>query len=173
MLLAAVPAKVDTIHATTTDGKAITFNTSGKLTVVVFVSTECPVSNAYNDRMKALYSDYQGKGVQFVFLNANATEAPSAVVEHAKAHSFPFQVYKDPNNAEADIFGAETTPHVFVIGKESTIIYRGAIDDSRNPAKVTQNTLKQVLDAALAGKPVPVAETKAFGCSIKRAPKTS
>ena len=173
LLSAATTGKVESIHATDLQGKPVTIQTAGKVTAVIFVSTQCPVSNAYNDRMKALYKDYKDKGVQLVFLNANSTEPAANVAAHAKSEGFEFAVYKDDNNVEADRFGAEFTPHVFVIGKDSQLIYRGGIDDSRNPANITKNYLQESLDAAVAGKPQPVAETKAFGCSIKRAKKSS
>ncbi len=80
---------------------------------------------------------------------------------------------KDINNVEADRFAAEFTPHVFVIGRDSKIIYRGAIDDSRPADKVTKTYLKDVLNAALEGKALPYTDTKAFGCTIKRVKKST
>lgn len=173
MLLFSAPAKVDVIRATSLEGKQVEVKTAGKITVVIFISTECPVSNDYNERMKALYQDYSSRGVQFVFLNANSTETPAEVGKHAREHGFPFAVLKDVNNVEADRFGAEFTPHVFMIGKDSQVIYRGAIDDSRPADRVTRHHLRGALDAALAGRPLPAAETKAFGCSIKRVKKST
>lgn len=157
-----------TLDLQDTSGKPVAVSTAGKITAVIFVATQCPVSNDYNGRMSALYKDYSAKGVQFVFVNSNQSEDGAAVAKHAKEVGFPFTVYKDAGNRVADQFKAEVTPHVFVLGKDSAVIYKGAIDDSRNPARVTKNPLREALDAALAGKPVPAAETKAFGCSIKR-----
>lgn len=172
-LLSSAPARIDTIRATDLQGKPVSIQTAGKITAVIFVSTNCPVSNDYNERMQALYKDYSGRGISFVFLNANGNEPAAEVARHAEKNGFSFPVYKDVNNVEADRFQAETTPHVFVVGRDSQLIYRGAIDDARNREKITRNHLRQALDAALAGKPVPVAETKAFGCSIKRVNKSS
>ncbi|MBI4892332.1 MAG: redoxin domain-containing protein [Acidobacteria bacterium] len=145
---------------------------AGDTTVVMFVSTQCPVSNAYNERMKALYSSYASKGVRFVFINSNASETGAQVAEHAKAQGFPFQVYKDSANLAADRFDAQVTPESFVIAK-GVIVYHGAVDDNRNEAQVSSKALRAALDAALAGRPVAQNETKAFGCSIKRAKKTT
>ncbi len=167
------PGKVESIKATDLDGKPVEIQTAGKITTVIFISTQCPISNDYNERMKALYNEFSPKGVQFAFLNSNSTESAADAAEHARKHGFPFRVLKDINNVEADRFAAEFTPHVFVIGKNSEIIYRGAIDDSRPADKVTKTYLKDVLNAALAGKPLPVTETKAFGCTIKRVKKST
>ena len=145
----------------------------GDLTVVMFVATQCPVSNAYNERMKALYSDYSTKGVKFVAINSNHTEPAAEVAEHTAKHGFPFAVYKDPNNAVADRFGAEVTPETFVIDKAGVILYHGSIDDAQNPANIKMQGLRLALDSIMAGQPVAKAETKAFGCTIKRAKRVS
>lgn len=167
------PGKVESIKATDLDGKPVEMQTTGKITTVIFISTQCPISNDYNERMKALYNEFSPRGVQFVFLNSNSTESSAEVAKHARKHGFLFRVLKDVNNVEADRFSAEFTPHVFVIGKNSEVIYRGAIDDSRPADKVTRTYLKDVLNAALEGKPLPVTETKAFGCTIKRVKKST
>ncbi len=149
------------------------FELKGDVTVVMFIATQCPVSNNYNDRMKALYSDYSGRGVKFVFVNANGTEPATDVEQHARQHGFAFAVYKDEANQVADRFGAQVTPEAFVIDKSGVIRYHGSIDDAQNPARVKNQGLRKALDAVLAGQTVPVAETKAFGCTIKRVKKAS
>src|SRR4051794_23577463 len=62
----------------------------GDTTVVVFLSARCPVSNAYNLRMEALYKDYTAKGVKFIFVNANSNEPAKEVADHAKQAGFTF-----------------------------------------------------------------------------------
>lgn len=161
--------KVDTIPAQTTAAAPQQFHTAGHVTAVIFIATQCPVSNAYNERMKALYTDYSPKDVQFVFLNANFTEPAAEVERHRAAHGFPFPVYKDASNVFADKVGAAVTPHAFVFDAQGALVYRGSIDNARDPERVTQRPLRDALDAALAGHPVAMAEAKAFGCSIKRA----
>lgn len=145
----------------------------GQPTLVVFVSVQCPVSNAYNERMKALYNDYSGKGIRFLFVNANQTEPASEVERHAQSVGFPFPVYKDVNNVVADQFGAQFTPEAYLMDASGTLRYHGHIDDAQNPARITSNTLRAALDAVLAGKPVERTETKAFGCTIRRVRKAS
>jgi peroxiredoxin len=140
----------------------------GDTTVVIFIATRCPVSNAYNERMKAVYNDYAPKGVKFVFINANSNEPLSEVAQHAKEHGFPFAVYKDPGDLVADRFGAQVTPEAFVMDSSGTIRYHGSVDDSQAESRVHSQRLRLALDAVLAGQTVAKAETKAFGCSIKR-----
>ena len=145
----------------------------GKVTVIGFIATKCPISNDYNERMKALYADYQGRGVHFVFVNPNSTEPAAEVAQHRQQNGFPFPVYKDDNNVVADRFGAEFTPEVFVLDQGGVIRYHGAIDDSRAAARIKTHYLRRALDAMLAGQQVDPAETRAFGCTIKRAKKAS
>ena len=140
----------------------------GETTVVIFISTRCPVSNAYNQRMETLYKDYSARGVKFVFVNANVNEPSSEVKSHAGQVGFTFPVYRDGGNVAA-LFNAQVTPETYVIDKQDVIRYHGAIDDSQNPARIRKQSLRAALDEVLAGKPVTVAETKAFGCSVKRA----
>lgn len=154
------------------DGSPVQFSTlKGNITVVMFISVQCPVSNSYNDRMSALYQDYASKGVKFVAINANRTESAADVAEHAKAHNFPFTVYKDENNVIADRFGATVTPETYVIDSSGTIRYHGSIDDSQNLSRVRTQRLRLALDAVMAGNTPPQTETKAFGCTIKRVQK--
>ena len=156
------------------DGKAVAFSSlKGPITVVTFIATQCPVSNSYNRRMIDLYRDYTAKNVKFIFVNANRSEPADEVREHAKRVGFPFAVYKDPGNVVADRFDAQVTPESYVIDNTGVLRYHGAIDDNMNESQVHTRRLRAALDALLAGQPVPSAETKAFGCTIKRVHKAS
>ena len=155
-------------------GREVAFSDlKGPVTVVTFISTICPISNAYDDRMNAVYRDYSAKGVKFVFVNSNNNEPAKMVEQHAKDVGFAFPVYKDARNVVADRFGASVTPESYVIDSSGTIRYHGQIDDNRNEARVHLLALRSALDAVMAGKPVEVQETKAFGCTIKRARRTT
>jgi len=167
-------AAVTDFEIASVQGDPVKYSTlKGDVTAVIFVSTACPISNGYNERMKSVYKDYSAKGVHFIFLNANNTEPASEVAEHAKAHGFPFAVYKDANATLADRFGAQVTPETFVMDKEGVIRYHGYVDDSLVEARIHNQGLRLALDAVLAGKAVPVSQTKAFGCTIKRRRRAS
>ena len=163
-------SKLDSL--TLSSGPQISFS-SAKATAVVFVSTQCPVSNAYNDRMSELYRDYSSKGVQFVFVNANQNESAAEIEAHTKSSGFAFKVHRDDGSALADRLNAQYTPEVFVFDSKGVLAYHGRIDDSRELARVTKKDTRAALDAMIAGQSVAVADTKAFGCTIKRAKKTS
>ena len=138
--------------------------------VLMFIATQCPYSNGYNDRMREMAAAYAKKGILFVGINSNNTESTEETAAHAKQHGFGFPVLKDPGNKVADLYDARRTPEVYVIGRDGRLLYHGRIDDNSNDAsKVTSPDLKNALDALLAGQPIAKAETKAFGCTIKRA----
>lgn len=165
--------KVADFSLQSVSGQTVQFDSlKGPVTVLTFVATECPVSNAYNERMSALYNEYAAKGVKFVFINSNRTEPADKVAEHAQKN-FPFPVYKDEGNIVADRFGATVTPETFVVDKSGTVVYHGSIDDSQEPGRVTQHRLKSALDSVLAGRTVGAPESKAFGCTIKKVKKES
>ena len=155
------------------DGKEVSLATlqGRKAVVLAFVATRCPVSNAYNERMAALAAEYAARGVAFIGLNANKEESAAEIAEHAKTHGLAFPILKDEGNIEADAFGAQVTPEIYLYDPAWTLRYHGRIDNDMKGEHVTSTDLRNALDALLAGKDVPVKETKAFGCSIKRVEK--
>ncbi|MDZ7332291.1 MAG: thioredoxin family protein [candidate division KSB1 bacterium] len=172
-LLNGLSAKDKTIeNFTLTDYNGKTHSLSdyqnSKAIVVMFIATQCPVSNAYNARMAKLYEEYQPKGIAFLGINSNKQESIDEIKAHAEQNKFGFPVLKDVNNVIADKFGASFTPEVYVLSPKFEILYHGRIDDSRREEEVKSRDLRKALDEILAGKKVHVPETKAFGCTIKR-----
>lgn len=141
---------------------------SSKAIVVMFIATQCPISNDYNSRMEALYRDYQEKGFAFLSINSNKQEDVKEIIGHAKKHGLTFTILKDHRNEVADKYQAQVTPEIFVISPSLDILYHGRIDNSRDEENVKTTDLRNALDEILAGKKVTVAKTKAFGCTIKR-----
>ena len=161
-----------TFTLTTLDGKSFSLveaARSHKAVVVMFIATKCPYSNAYNDRMRDMAAAYEKKGVLFAGINSNKSEPAEEVTSHARQHGLRFLLMKDPDNKVADLYEARHTPEVFVVDPEGKLRYHGRIDENyEDPSKVTSPDLKNALDSLLAGQPIAKAETKAFGCSIKR-----
>jgi len=138
-------------------------------TVLIFIAVQCPVSNAYNERMAQLAADYQAKGINVIGINSNVAEDAAAVKAHAAEHKLTFTILKDPGNKIADKLGASVTPEAYFIGMNGKLLYHGRIDNARNPAQLETSDLRNALDAALSGKAIEKTEAKAFGCTIKRA----
>lgn len=138
-------------------------------TVLLFISVQCPVSNAYNERMEKLAADYKAKGIAVIGINSNVAEDVASVKTHATENKLSFPILKDAGNKIADRLGANVTPEAYFIDAGNKLLYHGRIDNARNAAQVESSELRNALDASLAGKAVEKTEAKAFGCSIKRA----
>lgn len=139
-----------------------------KAIVIMFIATQCPVSNAYNERMAEVYNDYKKKGVAFIGINSNKQESVDEIKEHAQKNNLGFTILKDEKNIIADKFSATVTPEVYVLNGNFEILYHGRIDDSRNTDDIKSQDLRKALDEILNGKQVSNTKTKAFGCTIKR-----
>jgi peroxiredoxin len=167
----AIGTTVEDFNLPDTDGKDHSLSSlKGKNgTVLFFVATKCPVSNAYNERMEKLALDYKAKGVNVIGINSNAPELAAEVKSHAAASKLTFTILKDGGNKIADMFGATVTPEAFFLDANNKLVYRGRIDNARDVSQVVSNDLRDALDAALAGKPIAKSTATAFGCTIKRA----
>lgn len=137
-------------------------------TVVIFIATECPVSNEYNTRMENLYKEYREKGIAFIGINSNKAEDVERIRNHAKKNRLTFTILKDLQNIVADLFEASFTPESYVLNGDHELLYHGRIDNSRNKSNITVQDLKNALDEILKGMTVTKPRTKAFGCTIKR-----
>jgi peroxiredoxin len=140
-----------------------------KGTVLLFIAVQCPVSNAYNERMEKLAQDYKAKGITVIGINSNVKEDADAVRGHAAENKLSFPILKDPSNKIADKLGATVTPEAYLLDGSNKLIYHGRIDNSRNGDNIESTDLRNAIDASLAGKAVEKTEAKAFGCTIKRA----
>ena len=142
-----------------------------RLLVLLFISNGCPTVKACQDRIIKIQKDYSGKKVQLLALNSNNSYLSPAdtyaeMVLRVQQKGFNFPYVKDEDRTVARAYGAICTPHVFLLDEERRLRYKGRIDDSRNPERVTVSDLRNAIDNLLANKSVRVSETTPFGCSI-------
>ncbi|HRH66468.1 MAG TPA: thioredoxin family protein [Bacteroidia bacterium] len=160
------------------DGKQVTLKqfSDARGFIVVFTCNHCPFSKAYESRIIDLDKKYAALGYPVIAINPNdekivPEDSYSNMVALAKEKHYPFPYLYDESQEIASTYGASRTPHVFVLQKENDkniIKYIGAIDNNADDAgKVTAKFVGNAVDALLAGKEVPLAETKAIGCTIK------
>lgn len=140
---------------------------------VVFTGNGCPAAKASEDRLISLQRDYGPKGVQLVAINSNnpylsPPDTYAEMVKRAASKGFNFLYLKDEEGKVTHAFGAVCTPHVFVLDRDRRLRYKGRIDDSRDPARVTVRDMQNALDDLLAGRIVRVSKTTPFGCAIVR-----
>jgi peroxiredoxin len=140
----------------------------GKVTVVIFFSTRCPMSNAFNYRRNVLYEDFR-KQVRFIVIDSNVNESLEEIRTYASNAGFNFPVYQDADNVAANAFGVHATTETFVLDKAGVVRYHGNIEDSPNPQRSTKQALRLAIYEVLTGQPVATPETRVIGCAIRRA----
>lgn len=156
------------------DGKRYSLSTfdDKQIIVLVFIANRCPTARVYTERLKSIQTDYGSKGVQLVGINSDnqyffSPETLSKMVEVAEERELNFPYLKDADQSLAKKYGALVTLHAFVLDNKRILRYRGRIDDSRDPAKVTTSDLRNALDDLLEAKEVTVPETRPFACAIE------
>jgi peroxiredoxin len=143
-----------------------------EILVLLFMANRCPTARVYTDRIKAIQNDYGPKGVQLIGINSDnqyffSLESLTNMTVVADERSYNFPYLKDKDQSLAKNYGALVTLHAFVLDKERRLRYRGRIDDSRDPSKVTVSDLRNALDDLIANREVKVSETRPFACSIE------
>ena len=167
---------------TATDSNGKTHNLSdfaGKTVVLEWTSHECPYVRKHYDsgNMQGLQKDATDKGIIWLTVVSSApdkqgyTDADEAnrVIDREKSAETARLL--DPTGALGKLYGASTTPHMFVIDGAGTLVYAGAIDDkpsvSASSLEGAQNYVKDALADLAAGTAVKVASSKPYGCGVK------
>ena len=127
--------------------------------------------------LPGLQKEYTAKGVVWLSIDSSAPGQqgnlpPQGLNQFMNDRSgSPTAIFEDTDGRIGHLYGAQTTPHMFVIDPKGILIYQGAIDDIPSPdiddLKTAKNYVSAALDAAMNGKPVVVSSTKSYGCSVK------
>ena len=153
----------------------------GKYVVLEWTNSECPYTRKHYEsgNMEKLQKQWTSRGVVWLTVLSSAPghqgyktpEQENNYLQQEKAS--PTAVVLDASGAIGHLYEAKTTPHMFVIDPSGKLIYEGAIDDRPTPEAGdipgSKNYVSEALDAAMAGKPVPVSYTRPYGCSVKYA----
>ncbi len=151
----------------------------GKYVVLEWVNHGCPFVKKHYDtgNMQALQKEIADKGVVWLSVCSSAEGkqgfyAPQEWqrINREKAVAAT-AVLLDPDGKTGKLYGAKTTPHMFVVDPQGVLIYKGAIDDKPSTEKGdvvrAKNYVRQALEEAMAGKPVSEPSTQPYGCSVK------
>ncbi|HLL43076.1 MAG TPA: redoxin family protein, partial [Segetibacter sp.] len=166
------------------DGKVYTLKSfaGAKILAIIFTCNHCPTAQAYEDRMKSLTADYKAKGVTVVAVSPNYPKAVALdemgytdlgdsfeemkLRAKHKGYNFPY-LYDGDTEKMSRAYGPQATPHIFIFDKQRKLQYTGRLDGSEKPGSANSEDARNAIDELLAGKPVTLAKTKTFGCSIK------
>lgn len=139
-------------------------------TVLLFVMTDCPISNRYAPEVRRLHDEFAGR-VRFWLVYVDAERPPATLREHHRSFGYPFGALRDVEGALVAHAGATVTPEAAVFDAEQRLIYRGRIDDrfvSFGVARRAPRTrdLREKLRRIAAGETLAFAGTRAIGCYI-------
>lgn len=177
---AATTGPAPDFSVTDTLGKPVRLSDyKGKFVVLEWTNPECPFVRKHYDsnNMQGLQKEFGARDVVWLAINStnqSSGEFKSGAQMDAWLKSqgaAPKAALIDASSETGRAYAAKTTPHMFVVDPAGKIIYAGAIDDKRsaNPAdtKMAKNYVRTALNESLAGKPVTVASTAPYGCSVK------
>ncbi len=149
----------------------------GKIVVLEWFNPDCPFiikHHKLNTTMNDTFGYFASRGVVWLAINSSAAGKQGAGLERNQAahkeYGMIFPILMDESGKVGRAYGAKTTPHMFVIGKDGKVVYTGAIDDDPSPTvRGQRNHVINALRAALEGRPAPEPSTKPYGCSVKYA----
>lgn len=166
--------------ATDIEGKEVSLSgLKGKIVVLEWTNPGCPfVQKFYGaGAMQALQQEMTGKGAAWISINSGAKgkegymTADEAKAQLAESKSHTQHYILDSDGAIGHLYAAKTTPHMFVIDEKGLLAYHGAIDDKPTADKAdiakAKNYVRAAVEALQAGKPVEVASTQSYGCTVK------
>jgi len=142
----------------------------GKITVLIFARTDCPITNRYVPLLLQLKSAHTEK-TNFWFVYPDKNTTAEQINEHLRQFAISIPALRDPSHSLVKQASATITPEVAVFDAQARLLYHGRIDNlyeiaGRPRPAATTHELQDVLNAAIAGKPVPVATAPAVGCYI-------
>ncbi len=141
------------------------------MTVLIFVSTDCPVSNRYAPEIKRLHDEFTSRGVRFRLVYPNPLDTEAAISKHLQEYGYPQIAQRDRDHTLVKKAGATITPEAAVFDARERLVYRGRIDDrfvelGRERPAATHPDLRNALTSSLAGTRVSPSRTQAVGCFI-------
>lgn len=139
-------------------------------TVLVFATTDCPISNRYAPEVQRLAARFDGT-FRFKLVYPVPADTDAKIRDHVRTFGYHVDWVRDPDGSLVRRTGVTVTPEVAVIGAGGNVVYRGRIDDryvdfGKDRPQPTVRDLERTLEAIAAGKPVPVARTRAVGCIL-------
>ena len=153
----------------------------GKFVVLEWHNNGCPFTKKHYDsgNMQRLQKEWTDKGVVWFTVISSAPGTQGYVTAEQendymqKMHAVPTAALLDPKGEIGHLYGAKTTPHMFIVNPQGQLIYNGAIDDKSttdaSDINGAKNYVSEALQEAKAGQPVAMATTRPYGCSVKYA----
>ncbi|MCX7625912.1 MAG: thioredoxin family protein [Candidatus Sumerlaeaceae bacterium] len=142
----------------------------GKIVVLEWTNPTCPfVKRHYKSgTMKKLAEKYADKQVVWLAIDSSHFVQAAEAKKWQEEQKLPYSILLDPSGEVGQAYGAKTTPHMYIISKDGTIAYAGAIDDDPRGDKADpRNYVDEALAKLVAGQEPEVTTTQPYGCSVK------
>ena len=151
----------------TTGRKVSLSNFHGKIVVLEWTSTECPFVKDHYKRsaMRSIFDKYTKRDVVWLAIDSSHDTNKENLTKWIRKNAIEYPILMDPSGQIGKAYGAKRTPHMFIIGKNGTIAYQGALDDGYGGNG--KDFVSPALDSLLKSEEVDVPKTGAFGCYIK------
>jgi hypothetical protein len=152
----------------------------GKVVVLEWVNPECPIVQKHYNKsgnIPRLQKTYTGQGVVWLSINSAAAgkqgdyDPPQVKAWMQRVAAVPTDYFRDPTGTVGHLYGAKTTPHIFIVNRDGTLVYAGGIDSvpSADPADILRatNFVNAAMTDLSAGRPVAIPNSRPYGCSVK------
>jgi hypothetical protein len=145
---------------------------ASKVTVLIFIRTDCPISNRYAPEIQRLFTKFKRSGVSFWLVYPSGDDSVPAIRKHLAEYGYAIGALRDPQHTLVGLARVRVTPEAAIFGPGARLFYHGRIDDryvdfgKARPAP-SSHDLERAIETVLAGRTPPLAATRVIGCYIE------
>ncbi|HXI42045.1 MAG TPA: redoxin domain-containing protein [Bryobacteraceae bacterium] len=168
----AAPGSAESPGPTNLEGKAVRLFDANtfKPTVLIFVRTDCPISNRYAPELIRLHKEFSSRAI-FYLVYADPASSVAMIRQHMAEYGYTFGALRDPGHDLVKLAKARVTPEAAVFSAHGQLLYHGRIDNryvdfGKAMPVPTRRDLEEALRSTVAGRAVEVASTTAIGCFL-------
>jgi peroxiredoxin len=168
--VATVGAEAPAFTLADSNGKNVSLSDyKGKIVVLEWINHDCPIDTRViqSKFISAVYGKFKDK-VVWLAIDSTAAHKKADYDKTIADFKIGYPLLNDAKGTVGHLYGAETTPHMFIINTDGKLVYKGGIDDDPTGSNANRvNYVDKALTELTSGKPVSIAESKSYGCGVK------